>query len=93
MIVLLVTLRLNAAWSKSLKDKRAEVKKIVMGLRNTFNVSACESGYQDDRQLLEITVCALAFDHAQADSIAASIEEYVLLRTDAEMIHIETNYR
>lgn len=93
MIVGVVTLRLRAAWAQSLKDKRAEVKKLVMGLRNTFNVSACESGDQNDRQMIEISACYLAFDRGQGDSIAQSVEEYVLSRSDAELLAVEVDYR
>ncbi len=93
MIVLVVTLHLRAVWCRSIKDKRAEVKKLVMGLRNTFNVSACESGAQDDRQAIEITACALAFDRAQGDSMAQSVEEFVLSKTDAVLLSTETEYR
>lgn len=93
MIVPVVTIRLRAPWCRSLKDKRAEVKKLVMGLRNAFNVSACESGLQDDRHLIELTACALAFDRAQGDSIAQSVEEFVLSRTDAELLAVEAEYR
>ncbi len=93
MIVLVVTLHLRAVWCRSLKDKRAEVKKLVMGLRNTFNVSACESGAQDDRQMIEISVCSLAFDRGQADSIEQSLEEYVLSKTDAVLLATETEFR
>ena len=93
MIVVVITLRLRAAWCKSLKDKRAEVKKLAMGLRNAFNISACESGVQDDRQLIEISACALAFDRAQGDSIAQSVEEFVLSRTDAVLFSTQTEYR
>lgn len=93
MIVLVVTLHLRAAWCRSIKDKRAEVKKLVMGLRNTFNVSACESGAQNDRQTIEITACALAFDRAQGDSMAQAFEEFVLSRTDAVLLLTETEYR
>ena len=93
MNVVVVTLHLRAVWCKSLKDKRAEVKKLVMGLRNNFNVSACESGTQDDRQAIEISACALAFDRAQGDSIAQSIEEFVSSRTDAILLATQTEYR
>jgi uncharacterized protein YlxP (DUF503 family) len=64
-----------------------------MGLRNTFNVSACESGRQDDRQAIEISACALAFDRAQGDSIAQSLEEFVASHTDAILLDTETEYR
>ena len=93
MIVPVVTLRLRAPWCKSLKDKRAEVKKLVMGLRNTFNVSVCESGLQDEHQMIELSACALAFDRAQGDAIAQSVEEFVLSRTDAELLFVEVEYR
>lgn len=93
MLVVLVAIRLRAEWCMSLKDKRSEVKKLVMGIRNTFNASACESGAQDDIQLIELTACALAFDHAQGDSIAANIEEFVAGRTDAEILGVNVEYR
>lgn len=93
MIVVVVTVRLRVAWCRSLKDKRSEVKRLVMGLRNAFNVSACESGDQDDRQLIELCACALAFGRAQGDAIAQSVEGFVLSRTDAELLTVEVEYR
>lgn len=93
MLIVVIVLRLRAEWCVSLKDKRSEVKKLVMGIRNAFNASACESGAQDDIQLIELTACALTFDHAQGDSIAQSIEEFVAGRTDAELLGVNVEYR
>jgi uncharacterized protein YlxP (DUF503 family) len=93
MIVLYMTFRLRAPWCMSLKDKRSEVKHLVMGMRNKFNVSACESGEQDVLTLIEIAVAALASSSAQADSIAESLLDYVEDNSEAEIIAVQNEYR
>ena len=89
MIVLVVTATLRAPWSKSLKDKRSEVRRVLARLRGHLNVSACESHEQDVHRLIGVTVAALAFDPAQADSIAQSVERTIEAATEAEVIRLE----
>lgn len=93
MIILYLTFRLRAPWCMSLKDKRSEVKHLVMGLRNKFNVSVCESGEQDVLTLIEIAVAALASNHAQADGIAESLLDYVERNSEAEIIDVQKEFR
>lgn len=93
MIVLYITFHLRAPWCLSLKDKRSEVKRLVMGLRNKFNVSVCESGEQDVLNLIEISACTLAANSAQADSIAESLLGYVEGNSEAEIIDVQKEHR
>jgi uncharacterized protein len=53
----------------SLKDKRAVVKSLKDRLRAKLNVSVAETGHHDVWQRAEITVCVVATDRRQADSI------------------------
>ncbi|NLE70216.1 MAG: DUF503 domain-containing protein [Clostridiales bacterium] len=86
MIILTVTLRLRAPWCQGLKDKRSVTKPLLHKLRQTFNVSAVESGAQDLHTLIELTIAALAFDSAQADSIEENLYRFVAGNTDAEIV-------
>ncbi|NLD58275.1 MAG: DUF503 domain-containing protein [Clostridiales bacterium] len=93
MTVLLLTLTLRAPWCLSLKDKRSEVKRLIARLRSQFNASACETGRQDMLTLIELGVAALAFDHAQADSIVERVAAFVEANTDAELLSVSAEYR
>lgn len=93
MIVLTVTLRLRAPWCQGLKDKRSVTKPLLHKLRQTFNVSAVESGAQDLHTLIELTLAALAFDNAQADSIQENLYRFVESNTDAEIVAWEVEER
>jgi uncharacterized protein YlxP (DUF503 family) len=44
----------------SLKDKRAVLQRIIMRLRQRYNVSVAETNYQDAWQRTEITIVAVA---------------------------------
>ncbi len=92
MTVLLVTARLRAPWCRSLKDKRSVVAGVLNSLKK-FNVSAAESGLQGTHTLIEVSVAALAFDHAQADSIEKSLYGAVQGATDAELYEWDVEFR
>ena len=89
MMVLYLQITLRAAWCDSLKDKRAEVKKLIARLRNTFNASVCEVASQDAHHTITLGVAAIAFDGAQADSIAASVVSFVESNTEAELLSVD----
>ena len=93
MLVLVMDLRLRAPWCHSLKDKRSEVRRMVAGLRGTFNVSVCEAEEQDIHQIIRLSVAALAFNHAQADSIAQRLADYVQGNTQAELVEVTRECR
>lgn len=86
MLTVRITARLHAPWCRSLKDKRAEIQSLISRIRRKFNVSIIESGLQDIHARMELTIAALAFDAAQADSISESLYHFILGATEAELI-------
>lgn len=93
MIVLAVEARLLAPFCRSLKDKRALVKPLLSRLRQTFNASAVESASQDHHSHITLTIAALAFDSAQADSIQENLYRFIESNTEAELIGWDVEYR
>lgn len=93
MLILTVTARLRAPWCQGLKDKRSVTKPLLHKLRQTFNVSTVESGEQDTHTLIQLTIAALAFDSAQADSIEDNLYRFVEGNTDAEILAWEVEVR
>jgi uncharacterized protein len=61
----------------SLKEKRSVIRSLKDRLRAKLNVSVAETGAQDIWQRAEITVCAVAADRRQADSILDSADRLV----------------
>lgn len=93
MLVLLIRLQLRAPWCQSLKDKRSLTRPLLHKLRAMFNLSAVESGQQDMLNLAQLTLCALAFDAAQADSMEESFYRFVESNTEAEIVLWEADLR
>ncbi len=93
MVILALTVRLHAPWCHSLKDKRSEVKMLLSRLRNKFNLSAAETGEQDQLCLIELGIVAIAANAAQADSIAETVLGFLQANTEAEILHIEQELR
>ena len=92
MRVLVMTLRLRAPWCQSLKDKRAALRPVLLGLRRRFNVSAAESGLQDAHQLMEITLALLVHSAAQGDSLREQVLQALKQLTEAEVYGEEAEY-
>ena len=86
--ILLLTLRFRAPWCRTLKDRRSALQPVLQRLRS-LNVSAVESGGQDSHTLFDLTVAALAFSAAQADSIKESILKLAESATEAELYDVE----
>lgn len=93
MQVLFIRARLRADWCRSLKDKRSAVRPLLSGLRQRFNVSAAESGCQDIHNLIELSIAALAFDRAQADSVGQSLYDFIERAGEAEIVLWESEIR
>lgn len=79
---------LRASWVHSLKEKRMIVKSITKRLTNKFNISVCESEYQDVHQTIVISVVGLAPTQAIASSTMDAIVDLVEENTDAEIMEI-----
>jgi len=60
--------------AQSLKQKRATLKSAIERLRNRFNVSVVESGYQDKWQRSVISLCAVSNERALLQSLPEKIQ-------------------
>lgn len=76
MIVTVSTWTLEVPGSRSLKEKRAVVRSLKDRLTKR-NVSVAESGLQDARDRIELSVAFLAAHAAQADSIQSALDRVV----------------
>ncbi|NLO86432.1 MAG: DUF503 domain-containing protein [Clostridiales bacterium] len=93
MVILYLTITLHAPWCGSLKDKRSEIRRLTAAAGSKFNISVCESHEQDTHRIIGLSICALAFHRAQADSMAEEILRFVESATQAELISSEQEYR
>lgn len=77
MTVLVLQWELHIPGCQSLKEKRTAIRSIKDRLRNKFNVSVAETGYQDVHDRAEITVALVASDGPSADRAATAIDRFV----------------
>ena len=59
----------------SLKDKRMILRKILSDLKNKFNASIVETGKQDSKYWMEISLALITNSNGEMDSILSSIEK------------------
>ena len=72
---------LHLPGAHSLKEKRSVLKSVKDRLHNQFNVSVAETAHHDVWQRAELTVCLVATDRRQAESVLAAVDAFVA--TDA----------
>jgi hypothetical protein len=68
---------LSLPGAHSLKEKRSVLKSLKDRLHNQFNVSVAETAHHDLWQRAELTVCVVATDRRQADSVLAAADRFV----------------
>ena len=92
MVVALLTVELHVPGARSLKDKRAVVRRVKDRLRK-FNVAVSEVDYQDLWQRAAVAVVTVSTDQAHADrELAAAAEEIervepgLITRTQVEFL-------
>jgi len=59
----------------SLKEKRMILRKILSDLKNKFNASIVETGKQDSKYWMEISLALITNSNGEMDSILSSIEK------------------
>ncbi|MDK2950939.1 MAG: uncharacterized protein PWQ77_604 [Kosmotogales bacterium] len=62
----------------SLKEKRMILRKVLSDLKGKFNASVVETGKQDSKYWLEISVALIANSSSEIDSILSSVEKRLL---------------
>ncbi len=70
----------------SLKGKRRVIKSLVHRLRNRFNLSVSEIGYQDLWQRSELGMAVVCHNGAGADSIMEKIFAFIEAEKEIEII-------
>lgn len=75
---------INGAFN--LKEKRSYVKSLVSKIRNKFNVSVAEVGYQDLWQRTRIGIAVVGADSAVVNSVIDKITDFVYSNGDFEVV-------
>ena len=89
MIIGTIKIKIHIPWAHSLKEKRMVVKSICGKVRNKFNVSIAEVEEQDLHQIIVLGVSYVTTDHAQADSIASHVINFIESGTEGDIMNIE----
>lgn len=63
--------------SNSLKQKRFVLNSLKTRLRNKFNVSVCETGYQDKWQRSELAIVTVANTRRLADRFSQNVISFL----------------
>ena len=92
MIVGVCTIELHILEPNSLKEKRKVIKSIVSRVKNKFNVSIAEVGYQDkwQRSVLGVAVVSTAQDHA--NGILSKVVNFVEAMYVADLLDYQIEF-
>jgi uncharacterized protein YlxP (DUF503 family) len=89
MVVGSLRVRLLVRESYTLKDKRQVLRSIKDRLRNGFNVAVAEVGSEDDRQMIELGVAAVANESAAVRSLLEEVARALRAHPVAEFVDQE----
>lgn len=70
----------------SLKEKRSLVRPIVAELKRRFDVSAAETGLQDQHRRAMIGAAVVSADHAHVTEVLDAVERLVAGRPEIELL-------
>lgn len=77
MVVGVLKITLYIGGMKSLKDKRSVIKSLLSKIRSKLNVSAAETGLQDEWNKCELGFSCVTNETSHADSILSSVLKYI----------------
>lgn len=90
--ITLLTIELVIPYAQSLKDKRSAVRSLTDRIRNKFNASVAEVGYQDKWQRSIVAVCFVGGDKRHLESDTARIRTLCEEVTDVEIASIDQEW-
>ncbi|AMB39262.1 DUF503 domain-containing protein [Arthrobacter sp. TES] len=70
----------------SLKEKRSLVRPVVAELKRRFDVSASETGLQDQHRRALIGAALVAPDHGHLREVLDAVERFVAARPELELL-------
>ncbi len=77
MVVGILELEMRLSSSNSLKDKRSILKSLISRIRNNFNVSVSEIGYQDVWQSTIVGIAFITTEKSFAQRVLSRIMKFV----------------
>ena len=89
MTVGLLTLELRIRHSRSLKDKRAVLRRLKDRLRGRHNVSVAETDFHDDHQRSVLAVAAVSGDPNRADEVLDRAQQEAVRLVGDDLIRAE----
>ena len=90
--IALLTVELVIPYAQSLKDKRSAVRGLTDRIRNKFNASVAEVGYQDKWQRSVVAVCFVGGDKRHLELDATRIRTLCEEATDVEIVAIDQEW-
>ena len=78
--------------SHSLKEKRSVLKRMKDRVRNQFNVSLAETGFQDKWQRSHWTFCAVGSDKVYIEGVFQKLIEFLDAGQHAELTSHKLNF-
>lgn len=88
----LLTLELRIPQAQSLKEKRRAVRGLKDRIRNRFNASVAEVGYQEKWQRALLAVCLVGNDKRKLESDTARIRTLCEEAIDVEIVAIDQQW-
>ena len=95
MVIGILKLTVRLSGMTSLKDKRRVIKSLLSKIKVKFNVSAAETGRQDEWSACEMGFSCVSNEASHADSMLSAIIRYVefdarieIVDSHSEIIHV-----
>ncbi|MFJ4027326.1 DUF503 domain-containing protein [Paenarthrobacter sp. NPDC089989] len=70
----------------SLKEKRSLIRPLIAELKRRFDVSASETGLQDQHRRAMVGAAMVASDHAHLREVLDAVERFVASRPELELL-------
>ncbi|HZK26773.1 MAG TPA: DUF503 domain-containing protein [Thermoclostridium sp.] len=95
MVVGVLTVTLYIGGMNNLKDKRSVIKRLLARIKSKLNVSAAETGMQNEWNRCEMGFSCVSNDTSHADSMLSAVIKYIdgddrveIIDSYSEIIHI-----
>jgi hypothetical protein len=92
MVVGIIGWELEMVGCQSLKEKRSVLKSLKDRLRNRYNVSVAETGYQDLWQRAELAACVISSARRPAESVLEGADRLVAGEPRVRLIRTERSF-
>lgn len=92
MHIMLIELTLHIPMSRSLKDKRRQIKSVKDRISQRFNAAVAEVGELDSWQFSELAICMLSNDKSWLDSQYSLLEALLLEYSELQLQQVQRQW-